>query len=318
MVFAAGRGERLGALTGNRAKPALDFLGVPLLTRVLSWLAASGIREVMVNLHHCPGSIEPLLRAAERGASPLRILRSPERRLLGTSGGLSRALERFGPPAPGSGPLLVLNGDTLPTLDLEDMVRFHGAAGGAATLLGDPDPGPAFAGERRLEADPSGRITGLGAPGSRGFAFAGMWLLEAAALRWLRGGPGGLLGDLLRGLIAGGDGSVFSSRAPWFEIGTPRRYLEASLAALAGGAPAPSPRTGVRLGAGAAAAPPELVGDGSVLEAGARVDRSLLLEGVRVGSRARVRRSVVAPGETVPPGAVVEDSFFAGGRGGPL
>jgi len=43
MVFAAGKGERLGPLTARRAKPALPLCGVPLLTRVFRWLAAGGI-----------------------------------------------------------------------------------------------------------------------------------------------------------------------------------------------------------------------------------------------------------------------------------
>ena len=212
----------------------------------------------------------------------------------------------------------MLNGDTLPTLDLAEMVRFHRRNGGEATLLGDPDPGPAFSGERRIEADRTGAITGLGPPGGRGFGFAGVWLLEGAALHHLNGGPGGLAEDLLPGLIADRGGRVFESRAPWFEIGTPRRYLDASLAALQSGAIVAGRAAGVRFGPGARAAPAELVGKGCVLEAGARVERSVLLEDVRIGAGAEVCGSVVAFGESVPAGARIEDALFTGGAGAPL
>lgn len=323
MVFAAGRGERLGPLTAGRAKPALPLCGVPLLSRLLTWLSAAGVEEVVVNLHHHPETVEPLLRESERVRPALRIHRSFEPELLGTSGGLSRAAELFRLGRGGGGPLLVMNGDTLVTFDLAELVSCHAVRGGEATLLCDPDPGPEFAGERRLETDGSGTIIGLGAPGGPGLGFAGVWLLEPAALRHLAGGRGGLSRDLLPGLIAAGTGRVFPSRAPWFEIGTPRRYLEASLAALAertlpGVADTRSGLHRVRFGPGATGAPAALIGAGSALDEGARVERSLLLEGVHVGAGAVVRHSVVAAGERVPPGAHLQDALFSGGAALPL
>lgn len=323
MVFAAGKGERLGPLTTRRAKPALPLCGVPLLTRVFRWLAAGGIEEVVVNLHHRPETLEPLLRGAERGQGlpALRIHRSPEPTLLGTSGGLSQARPRLVAGGAGSGPILVLNGDTLPTFRLREMAAFHRRSGGEATLVADPDPGPEFAGERRLVVGRDGVIAGLSAPGGPGFGFAGVWLLEPRALRHLSGRPGGLSGDLLPGLIAAGTGRAFVSRDPWFEIGTPRRYLLASLGALENGSlggDAQRPADEVRIAPGARAAPRELVAAGCVLGGGARVARSLLLEGVRIGAGAVVRDSVVAPGEVVPRGARVERALFSAGSSGPL
>ncbi len=323
MVFAAGRGERMGPLTRDRAKPALPFCGVPLLTRLLRWLAGAGVNEVVVNLHHHPETLEPLLVSAERRMPGLTIGRSPEPELLGTSGGLSRAAARFGLGSDPGGPLLVLNGDTLPTFDLGEMARFHGAAGGEATLLSDPQPGPEFRGERRLETGEDGVITGLSGPGGPGLGFSGVWLLEPAAFRHLHGGPGGLSQDLLPGLIAAGTAVAFPSRAPWFEIGTPRRYLAASLRALEEGAipetrARPAGAARARFPGGAEGRRPELVGAGSLVGEGARVERSLLLEDVRIGTRAVVRESIVAAAETVPPGARIEGALFAGGAATPL
>lgn len=309
MVFAAGRGERMGPLTRDRAKPALPFCGVPLLTRLLRWVTDAGVREVVVNLHHRPETLEPLLDSAERTMPDLVIGRSFEPELLGTSGGLSRAATLFGLGKDGVGPLLVMNGDTLPTFDLREMASFHGARGTQATLLAEPQPGPEFSGERRLETDESGVITGLSAPGGPGLGFSGVWLLEPSAFRHLDGGPGGLSQDLLPGLIAAGTARAFPSRAPWFEIGTPRRYLEASLRGLAAGVlPVPPDLT-----------PPRgLIGQRSVVEGEACVERSLLLEDVRIGTRAVVRDSIVAAAETVPSGARVEDALFVAGAAIPL
>ena len=323
MVFAAGRGERMGPLTRDRAKPALPFCGVPLLTRLLSWLAGAGVLDVVVNLHHHPETLEPLLGSAERTTPGLTIGRSPEPELLGTSGGLARAAARFGLGSALGGPLLVLNGDTLPTFDPGEMASFHAASGGEATLLSDPEPGPEFSDERRLEIGEGSVITGLSGPGGPGWGFAGVWLLEPAALRHLHGGPGGLSRDLLPGLIAAGTARAFPSRAPWFEIGTPRRYLAASLRALDEGA-LPETRSrsagaaGTRVPGDGGGSPPELIGPGVLVGEEACVERSLLLENVHIGTRAVIRDCIVAASETVPAGARIEAALYAGGAATPL
>lgn len=306
MVFAAGRGVRMGLLTADRAKPALPLCQAPLIRRVLERLRQAGVREVVVNLHHAPHSLEPLLRAA--GSDGFRIHRSFETGLLGTSGGLHRVRDRFR-----AGTFLVVNGDTLHTLDLGRLAAAHAAGGGEATLVADPEPAPELRGERRLRSE-RGRLTGLTAPGGPGPAFTGVWALEPSALRHLSGRPVGLGADLLPALARAGTGRVYSSRAPWFEIGTPRRYLEASLRALAIGVVRGDPEARLSLAAGARAAPAALLGDGCRLGRRARVERSVLGEGVEVGAGAVVLDSVVAAGERIAAGRRLERRLLAGGR----
>ena len=64
---------------------------------------------------------------------------------------------------------------------------------------------------------------------------------------------------------------------------------------------------GVTLGA------PVVMGESCVIEADARVDDSVLWDGVRVGAGAEVRRSVLASGVTVGAGAVLERAVVAHG-----
>ena len=47
-------GPRLDPLSAVRAKPALPVAGEALVRRVLGWLAASGVTDVVLNLHHRP------------------------------------------------------------------------------------------------------------------------------------------------------------------------------------------------------------------------------------------------------------------------
>ena len=57
MILAAGFGTRLFPLTIDRTKPAIPFLGKPLVGYVAEYIASFGIDEIVVNLHHQPQSV---------------------------------------------------------------------------------------------------------------------------------------------------------------------------------------------------------------------------------------------------------------------
>ena len=57
LILAAGLGTRLRPLTYSRAKAAVPVAGIPLIRRQVTKLTATGIREVVVNLHHRPETI---------------------------------------------------------------------------------------------------------------------------------------------------------------------------------------------------------------------------------------------------------------------
>ena len=51
MVFAAGLGTRLRPLTDNMPKALVPVGGTPMLERVITHLIASGVDEIVVNVH---------------------------------------------------------------------------------------------------------------------------------------------------------------------------------------------------------------------------------------------------------------------------
>ena len=57
MVLAAGLGLRMRPLTLLRAKPALPVLNRPLIHWTLDLLAHHGVTDVVINLHHLPGTV---------------------------------------------------------------------------------------------------------------------------------------------------------------------------------------------------------------------------------------------------------------------
>ena len=224
MVLAAGYGKRLRPLTTYYAKPALPLLGRPMIDYTLRRLARQGIREVVVNLHHRPETLEPAL---ERASETLCIHRSLETEILGTAGGLKKAAELLG-----QGVFLLLNGDTLSDFDLPKMSEVHARSKAKATLLLRPRPaGGSYSG---IRVGKRGEILGIergreASERNSELMFSGVWLLDSSVFELLSGAPSGLEEELLPPLIHEKSAFGMVSEGRWITIDTPRRYWEASL-----------------------------------------------------------------------------------------
>ncbi len=102
MIFAAGRGTRMGALTAQLPKPMIAVAGRPLVDHAVALGRAAGAAPIVANTHYLRDRIEPHL-------SRLGVLLSPETPdLLDTGGGLRQALPLLGP-----GPVFTLNSDAV-------------------------------------------------------------------------------------------------------------------------------------------------------------------------------------------------------------
>ena len=105
MVLAAGLGARMRPLTDHTPKPLVKVAGRPLLDHVLDKLEKAGVGEAVVNVHYLPDQIIEHVAARTRP----RIIISDERdRVLGTGGGVVRALPHLG-----SAPFFHVNSDTM-------------------------------------------------------------------------------------------------------------------------------------------------------------------------------------------------------------
>ncbi|WP_089946404.1 nucleotidyltransferase family protein [Litoreibacter albidus] len=102
MIFAAGFGTRMGALTQDRPKPLIKVAGRALLDHALSATHAAGVRAV-VNAHYKADMVAAHLRA-----HPNATLRVEQPEILDTGGGLKAAL-----PELGAAPVFTLNSDAV-------------------------------------------------------------------------------------------------------------------------------------------------------------------------------------------------------------
>lgn len=102
MVFAAGFGTRMGALTAERPKPLIPVAGRPLIDRALALAEDVDARPIVVNLHYRGEQLEHHLRGRNVQFSWEREM------ILETGGGLRRALPLLGDDA-----VFTLNSDAV-------------------------------------------------------------------------------------------------------------------------------------------------------------------------------------------------------------
>ncbi|KIC38456.1 nucleotidyltransferase [Ruegeria sp. ANG-R] len=102
MLFAAGFGTRMGALTKDRPKPLIEVAGRPLIDHTLDLVDPLRPLRVVANLHYHADQLADYL--ADKDVA----LSREEPRILETGGGLRAAL-----PLLGSGPVFTLNSDAI-------------------------------------------------------------------------------------------------------------------------------------------------------------------------------------------------------------
>lgn len=164
MLFAAGLGTRMGALTADRPKPLVEVAGRPLIDHALALADAAGVTRIVANTHYLPGQIAAHL--APRG---IPLSHEPER--LETGGGLKAALPLLGP-----GPVFTLNTDAVwtganPLLELA--AAWDPARMDALTLVVPQENALGHPGLGDFLLDTEGRITR-----GRGPIYAGVQIIK--------------------------------------------------------------------------------------------------------------------------------------------
>ena len=127
-LLAAGLGTRLRPLTASVPKCLVEVGGRPLLDIWLDGLAAGGVDEVLVNVHHLHHLVDEHV-AHRAGRAPfVRVVHEPV--LLGSAGTL-RANSYFVADEPF---FLAINADNLTTFDVGRLIEAHLSAPLLATL----------------------------------------------------------------------------------------------------------------------------------------------------------------------------------------
>jgi NDP-sugar pyrophosphorylase family protein len=91
VLLAAGRGKRLGALTGASPKPMLDVAGAPLISHIVDVLAGAGLARFVVVTGYLSEQIEALARIYESENPSIKVTTVRQLELNGTGGAMLAA-----------------------------------------------------------------------------------------------------------------------------------------------------------------------------------------------------------------------------------
>jgi MurNAc alpha-1-phosphate uridylyltransferase len=228
-VLAAGLGTRMRPYVGNVPKPLVQVHGKPLIDYALDRLAEAGIECVVVNVHYLADTLERHLVSRKMP----RVVISDERgELLGTGGGIAKALPKLG-----NTPFFLINSDTF-WLDgikpnLARLAKAFDRNAMDALLLLAPTTGSiGYSGRGDFAMAPDGRLRRRAEREVVPFVYAGAAILSPALFS---GAPTGAFPLTLLFDRAAEHDRLFGLRLEglWMHVGTPEAVAaaEAALAA---------------------------------------------------------------------------------------
>lgn len=337
VIMAGGEGSRLRPLTSNLPKPMLPIANKPMMEHILALLRDHGITDVVATVQF----LASLIRNYFGDGSDLGVSLSyaVEEVPLGTAGSVLGASDLL------SGTFLVISGDALTDIDLEEVLEFHRSKGAAATLVLKHVQDPLEFGIVMTDAE--GRIERFLEKPTWGQVFSdaintGIYVLEPDVLDLIPPEqPHDFSSELFPAMLDKGLPLFgFVSDAYWADVGNTEAYLEAQRDVLAGRVRVDLPgfelRPGlwvgedvdidptarlegpallgdnVRVGAGARVGPGSVVGPNSILGDDSVVAGGVIMERAYVGAYARVRDGVVGRGASLERGATLEEGGVLG------
>jgi NDP-sugar pyrophosphorylase family protein len=222
MILAAGFGTRLRPLTYSIPKPMVPVCNRPLIGYAVEAFIRAGVNEIVVNLHHLPKAIEKYLQS-EYG-NKVKFHFSFEQEILGTGGGVRKVrsiLEK-------EEEFFLVNGDTIQSPPYDELRRARREKDSLAALtLRHPPEGDRFT---AVYFD-NGVITGFGRGKGEPLMFSGSHLISTRIFKLLPDKEfSGIVDEVYQPAIANSSDIITGviDDGPWFDIGTPHRYIAAA------------------------------------------------------------------------------------------
>lgn len=321
VIMAGGEGSRLRPLTSGLPKPLVPILGKPVMAYGLQLLKHYGVVDIGATLCFLPQKIEQEFGDGEEYGVNLAYFR--EDKPLGTAGSIKNA-EGFL-----NEPFIVLSGDALTDIDLGAVMAFHREKGALVTLV-------TVRRERPLEygvivSDENGRVRRYLEKPHWGQVFSdqvntGIYVMEREVLGLIpRDQKFDFSNDLFPLLLERRlPFYAYPAKGYWCDIGNVQQYMQAQRDFLKGEVflkmPIAAREDGFYIHPRAAVHPeaeltaPCFIGAGTVVEGGAKVGAYTVLgKGCLVASGARLERSVLWDGVCLGEESCVEGAALCGG-----
>lgn len=235
MLMAAGLGTRLKPFTDREPKALLPLLGVPIAQFAIDALARAGVTRVVANVHHHAERARAGLLALKRPPGMELLISDESDGLLGSAGGLRKALPYFYE----GEPFYLVNADVLSEFELAKLGRAHERLRkrwGVNLTLAIAPAAPPGAEYREIFCDMAeGRVKRLGELARERPFFIGSAVIEPAALSRIPDeGPSEFVPLVLSPEVEAGRAGFELAEAPWQDVGSPALWLSSHLSLIEG------------------------------------------------------------------------------------
>ncbi|HEX5851824.1 MAG TPA: NDP-sugar synthase [Solirubrobacteraceae bacterium] len=333
VILVGGQGTRLRPLTSTIPKPVVRLVDRPFISFMLEWLRGHGVDDVIMSCGFLADGVRDVLGDGSELGIGLRFVEELEP--LGTAGALKLAEpmleERF----------LMLNGDVLTDIDLTAQIAQHESTGARATLSLVPVEDPSAYGVVVLGGDSSvSEFVEKPSPGTApsDLISAGAYVLEREILELIPPDRNVSIEREVWPVLIGAGLYGYVSDGYWLDIGTPERYLRGTFDIIEGNVetavgerlggdslavadgtrvegrviPPAVLERGVSVAAGAHVGSLVVLAEDVTVGAGSTVERSVVLEGTRIGEDCELRDCVVAAGCRIGAGTKISDGAVLG------
>src|SRR6266508_3647239 len=300
VIMAGGEGTRLRPLTANQPKPMLPLGNRPMMEHIVRHVHNHGFKDIVVTVQFLASQVRNYF--GDGSDMGVDLTYATETTPLGTAGSVRNAAEQL------DETFLVLSGDALTDVDLDEVVSFHRRSGAMVTVALKRMENPLEFGIVITRED--GRIERFLEKPHWGQVFSdtintGIYVIEPEVFDHIPDGASDFAGDIFPKLLARGAPLYgFVVYGYWEDVGNLEAYQQAHRDLLDGRVNVDvrgfQVRPGLWLGEGAEVDPdatldgPVLIGDFAKVEGGAS-----LREYTVIGSGVVVKSGAVLPGATV-------------------
>lgn len=234
-ILAAGLGTRLRPYTEHVPKPAIPFLGIPLVGYPMYLAHKAGVSEMVVNTHPFPDKIQNCVSQLNQNRFHIQFSHE-DKEPMGSGGALFHAKDLLA----GATDFFVINGDTvfIPKNEnlLLDLYSVHQAAQSICTLVVSEDP-MLVQQFNPIWVNPNNQLVGIGktAPASncRPVHYLGVKVFKDRIFEFVPAGITNLFQDILLPAIKKGEVvTVVPEDGFWWETGNFDSFFNATKEAM--------------------------------------------------------------------------------------
>ncbi len=337
VVMAGGEGSRLRPLTIRRPKPMVPIAGKPVMEHILNLLKRHGITDVVVTVQYLASNIEDYFGNGSQFG--MHITYSREDVPLGTAGSVKNAEEQL------TEPFLVISGDALTDYNLTEIIKYHEEKKSLATITLAHVANPLEFGVIITNED--GHIAQFLEKPSWGEVFSdtintGIYVIDPQIFSYFeKDKPYDFSQELFPYMLRKGDPIYgYVSAGYWCDVGNLSEYMRANADALQGRVDVEIPAKNIggniwcgegvqidpeaqlygpiylaqdcKVKSGSIIHGPSTIGQYTVIDERAQVDRSIVWNNSFIGERAELRGAIVGSSTSIKSKAVMFEGSVIG------